>query len=132
MFAIFEISQYFLNKALLAIGALAGISIMNVLFQPKFIKKKGVLAGAIISTGIAVTLALTAGGAALIWLGVDETKADLVLIVGVAIGMFCPFVLNALRNFFEKYEDKDVLEMKDVVVNSVTPEKKNTEQGGEK
>jgi hypothetical protein len=132
MFGIFEISQYFLNKALLAIGALAGISIMNVLFQPKFIKKKGVLAGAIISTGIAVTLALTAGGAALIWLGVDETKADLVLIVGVAIGMFCPFVLNALRNFFEKYEDKDVLEMKDVVVNSVTPEKKNTEQGEEK
>jgi len=111
----FDFSQYTLNKILLAIGALAGVSIMNVLWQPKFIKHKGIIAAAMISTAIAITLALTAGGAALIWLGVDQTKADLVLFVGVAIGAMSPFALNALRNFFEKYEDKDILEMKDIV-----------------
>ena len=88
---------------------------MNVLWQPKFIKHKGIIAAAMISTAIAITLALTAGGAALIWLGVDQTKADLVLFVGVAIGALSPFALNALRNFFEKYEDKDIVELKDVV-----------------
>jgi hypothetical protein len=111
----FDLSQYTLNKILLAVGALAGVSIMNVLWQPKFIKHKGIIAAAMISTGIAVTLALTAGGAALIWLGVDQSKADLVLFIGVVIGAMSPFALNALRNFFEKYEDKDILEMKDVV-----------------
>jgi hypothetical protein len=111
----FDFSQYTLNKILLSIGALAGVSIMNVLWQPKFIKHKGIIAAAMISTAIAITLALTAGGAALIWLGVDQTKADLVLFVGVAIGAMSPFALNALRNFFEKYEDKDILEMKDIV-----------------
>jgi hypothetical protein len=111
----FDMSQYTLNKILLAIGALAGVSIMNVLWQPKFLKHRGILAAAMISTGIAVTVALTAGGAALIWLGVDQTKADLVLFIGVAIGAMSPFALNALRNFFEKYEDKDILELKDAV-----------------
>jgi hypothetical protein len=111
----FDISQYTLNKILLAVGALAGVSIMNVMWQPKFIKHKGIIAAAMISTAIAITLALTAGGAALIWLGVDQSKADLVLFVGVVIGALSPFGLNALRNFFEKYEDKDILEMKDVV-----------------
>lgn len=111
----FDFSQYALNKILLAIGALAGVSIMNVMWQPKFIKHKGVIAAAMISTAIAITLALTAGGAVLIWLGVDQSKADLVLFVGVVIGSVSPFALNALRNFFEKYEDKDILEMKNVV-----------------
>lgn len=110
-----DISQYTLNKILLAIGALAGVSIMNVMWQPKFIKHKGVIAAAMISTAIAITLALTAGGALLIWLGVDQTKADMVLFVGMSIGALSPFALNALRNFFEKYEDKDVLELKEVV-----------------
>jgi hypothetical protein len=68
-----------------------------------------------ISTAVAITLALTAGGALLIWLGVDQTKADLVLFVGMVIGAISPFGLNALRNFFEKYEDKDIMELKDVV-----------------
>lgn len=111
----FDISTYTLNKILLAIGALAGVSIMNVLWQPKFIKQKGILAAAMISTAIAITLALTGGGALLIWLGVDQNKADLVLFVGVVIGAISPFTLNALRNFFEKYEDKDIMELKDVV-----------------
>jgi hypothetical protein len=110
-----DISQYTLNKILLAIGALAGVSIMNVMWQPKFIKHKGVIAAAMISTAIAITLALTAGGALLIWLGVDQAKADLVLFVGVAIGALSPFALNSLRNFFEKYEEKDIIELKDVV-----------------
>jgi len=110
-----DLSQYTLNKILLAIGSLAGVSIMNVMWQPKFIKHKGVIAAAMISTAIAITLALTAGGALLIWLGVDQTKADLVLFVGVAIGAMSPFALNALRNFFEKYEEKDILELKEVV-----------------
>lgn len=110
-----DISQYALNKILLAIGALAGVSILNVLWQPKFVRHKGVIAAAMISTAIAITLALTAGGALLIWLGVDQTKADMVLFVGVAIGAVSPFGLNALRNFFERYEDKDILELKDAV-----------------
>lgn len=111
----FDFSQYTLNKILLAIGALAGVSIMNVMWQPKFIRHKGIIAAAMISTAIAITLALTAGGAILIWLGVDQTKADMVLFVGVSIGALAPFTLNALRNFFEKYEDKDILELKDAV-----------------
>jgi multisubunit Na+/H+ antiporter MnhC subunit len=111
----FDFSQYALNKILLAIGALAGVSIMNVMWQPKFIRHKGIIAAAMISTAIAITLALTAGGAILIWLGVDQTKADMVLFVGVSIGALAPFTLNALRNFFEKYEDKDILELKDAV-----------------
>lgn len=111
----FDFSQYTLNKILLAIGALAGVSIMNVMWQPKFIRHKGIIAAAMISTAIAITVALTAGGAILIWLGVDQTKADIVLFVGVSIGALSPFTLNALRNFFEKYEDKDILELKDAV-----------------
>jgi len=111
----FDFSQYTLNKILLAIGALAGVSIMNVMWQPKFIRHKGIIAAAMISTAIAITLALTAGGAILLWLGVDQTKADMVLFVGVSIGALAPFTLNALRNFFEKYEDKDILEIKDAV-----------------
>ena len=111
----FDISQYALNKILLAIGALAGVSVMNVMWQPKFIRHKGIIAAAMISTAIAITVALTAGGAILIWLGVDQTKADMVLFVGVSIGVLAPFTLNALRNFFEKYEDKDILELKDAV-----------------
>jgi hypothetical protein len=111
----FDITQYALNKILLAIGALAGVSIMNVMWQPKFIRHKGIIAAAMISTAIAITVALTAGGAILIWLGVDQSKADMVLFVGVSIGALSPFTLNALRNFFEKYEDKDILELKDAV-----------------
>jgi uncharacterized membrane protein len=88
---------------------------MNVVYQPKFIRHKGVLAAAMISTAMAVTLALTAGGAMLIWLGVDQSKADIVLFVGVAIGALAPFTLNAMKNFFIKYEDKDIVELKDVV-----------------
>lgn len=110
----FDITQYALNKILLAIGALAGVSIMNVMWQPKFIQRKGIIAAAMTSTAIAVTLALTAGGAVLIWLGVDQSKADMVLFVGVSIGALAPFTLNALRNLFEKYQDKDLLELKDV------------------
>jgi uncharacterized membrane protein len=110
-----EVSQYVLNKLLLAVGALAGVSVMNVVYQPKFIRHKGVLAAAMISTAMAVTLALTAGGAMLIWLGVDQSKADIVLFVGVAIGALAPFTLNAMKNFFIKYEDKDIVELKDVV-----------------
>jgi len=111
----FDITQYTLNKILLAIGSLAGVSIMNVMWQPKFIRHKGIIAAAMISTAIAITIALTAGGAILIWLGVDQTKADMVLFVGVSIGALSPFTLNALRNFFEKYEDKDILELQDAV-----------------
>jgi hypothetical protein len=111
----FEISQYILNKMLLAVGALAGVSIMNVMYQPKFIRHKGVIAAAMISTAMAVTLSLTAGGAVLIWLGVDQSKADIVLFIGVAIGVLAPFMLNAMKNFFVKYEDKDIVELKDVV-----------------
>ena len=111
----FDLSQYTLNKILLAVGALAGVSIMNVMWQPKFIKHKGIIAAAMITTAIAVTVALTAGGAILIWMGVDQSKADLVLFVGVVIGAMSPFALNALRNSFEKYEDKDLLEIKDAV-----------------
>jgi hypothetical protein len=110
-----DISQYTLNKILLAIGALAGVSIMNVLWQPKFIKRKGIIAAAMITTAIAITLALLTGGAVLIWLGVDPAKTDLVLIVGGGLGALSPFGLNAMRNWFEKYEDKDIMELKDVV-----------------
>jgi hypothetical protein len=85
------------------------------MWQPKFIRHKGIIAAAMISTAIAMTVALTAGGAILIWLGVYQSKADMVLYVGVSIGELSPFTLNALRNFFEKYEDKDILELKDAV-----------------
>lgn len=110
-----DFSQYTLNKILLAVGSFAGVSIMNVLWQPKFVKRKGVIAAAMVTTAVSVTLSVTAGGALLVWLGVDQSKADIVLFVGGAIGFFGPFALNALRNFFSKYEDSDAIE----VVNEV-------------
>jgi hypothetical protein len=111
----FDIPQYALNKILLALGSLAGVNIALILWTPKFVRRRGVIAAAVISTAIAVALALTLGGALLIWLGVDQTKADLVLFVGLVIGAASPFVLNTLQNFFKKYEDKDILEVADAV-----------------
>lgn len=111
----FDLSQYTLNKILLAVGSFAGVSIVNVLWQPAYLKHKGVLAAAVTTTAMAITVGTTLGGAAMIWLGVDPKMADMVLAVGLTLGAVSPFVLNAIRNFFIKYEDKDVITLvKDV------------------
>lgn len=114
-----DISQYTLNKILLGAGAFVGVSIANVLFPAPYVKHKGVVAAAMTVTAMAVALSITAGGALLIWAGVDQSKADLVLFCGVMFGVLFPFVSNALKNFFVKRENMDIPEVADDVKSSV-------------
>lgn len=114
-----DISQYALNKILLGAGTFVGVSIANVLWPAPYVKHKGVVAAAMTVTAMAVALSITAGGALLIWAGVDQSKADVVLFFGVVFGILFPFCSNALKNYFTKREDMDIMEVAADVKDSV-------------
>jgi hypothetical protein len=120
----FDFAQYTLNKILLGAGAFVGVSIANVLWPAPYVKHKGVVVAAMTVTAMAVALSITAGGALLIWAGVDQSKADIVLFWGVVFGILFPFASNALKNFFVKREKMDIAEVAVDVKDSITGAKK--------
>jgi ABC-type lipoprotein release transport system permease subunit len=44
-------------------------------------------------------------------MGMDINQADSALAIGYVVGVMSVFVLSILVNFFEKKEDKDILEV---------------------
>lgn len=104
-------SSFAVGKALTAIAGFFGGLSVSFFWQPKKLHQYGRLAAGAIIGGIAVGASFTLGGFIAAYLGMDINQADSALAIGYVVGVMSVFVLSILVNFFEKKEDKDILEV---------------------
>jgi zinc transporter ZupT len=104
-------SSFAVGKALTAIAGFFGGLSVSFFWQPKKLHQYGRLAAGAIIGGIAVGASFTLGGFIASYMGLDINQADSALAIGYVVGVMSVFVLSILVNFFEKKEDKDILEV---------------------
>ena len=104
-------SSFAIGKALTAIAGFFGGLSVSFFWQPKKLHQYGRLSAGAIIGGIAVGASFTLGGFIATYLGMDINQADSALAIGYIVGVMSVFVLSILVNFFEKKEDKDILEV---------------------
>jgi ethanolamine transporter EutH len=104
-------SSFAVGKALTAIAGFFGGLSVSFFWQPKKLHQYGRLAAGAIIGGIAVGASFTLGGFIASYMGMDINQADSALAIGYIVGVMSVFVLSILVNFFEKKEDKDILEV---------------------
>jgi len=104
-------SSFAVGKALTAIAGFFGGLSVSFFWQPKKLHQYGRLAAGAIIGGIAVGASVTLGGFIASYMGMDINQADSALAIGYVVGVMSVFVLSILVNFFEKKEDKDILEV---------------------
>ena len=104
-------SSFAVGKALTAIAGFFGGLSVSFFWQPKKLHQYGRLAAGAIIGGIAVGASFTLGGFIASYMGMDINQADSALAIGYVVGVMSVFVLSILLNFFEKKEDKDILEV---------------------
>jgi len=104
-------SSFAVGKALTAIAGFFGGLSVSFFWQPKKLHQYGRLAAGAIIGGIAVGASFTLGGFIASYMGMDINQADSALAIGYVVGVMSVFVLSILVNFFEKKEDKDILEV---------------------
>lgn len=104
-------SSFAVGKALTAIAGFFGGLSVSFFWQPKKLHQYGRLAAGAIIGGIAVGASFALGGFIASYMGMDINQADSALAIGYVVGVMSVFVLSILVNFFEKKEDKDILEV---------------------
>lgn len=104
-------SAYLAAKAPAAIGAAFGAAVVATMWIPKRLRKRGAIAAGVIIGGTSVGSAFAFAGLIAMQLGLDPQVTDVGVGIGAGIGVFAVAVINWLVNFFEKREDRDLLEV---------------------
>lgn len=102
---------YLATKVPFGIGAAFTASVVSTLWVPKKLKRRGAVAAGVIIGGTSVGASFAFGGLLAAQLGLDPKVIDVGVGVGALIGLFAVAVVNWLANFFEKREDKDLMEV---------------------
>lgn len=119
----FAISKIYYGIAALVVS-------MAVLFMrknPRLNNHGRIATGAIVG-GSAVGFGVTFGGFIAIYLGMNPDDANVALAIGGAIGLFSFTVVKILVNWFDKMEEKDIVEVAQEVHTVVTSLKKAPEK----
>lgn len=102
---------YAISKGATAVAGLFGSLSMSFLWMPKKFREHSRLAAGAIIGGIGVGAAIAMGGLIIKWFGLDPESLDIALGVGYLVGAASLGVIGWLANFFERTENKDILEV---------------------
>lgn len=101
----------FVSKTLAGLAGLFGGLSISFFWQPKKLHQHGRFMAGLIIGGIAVSAAFLLGGSIALWIGVDFTNTDVALGLGYVIGATSVGTISFLANFFDRREDRDILEI---------------------
>lgn len=110
-----DVSSWIFTKLMFGISACFGAFGLAVFWTPKHLQSHSKLAQGCIIGGIAVGSSFAVGGFLLMKMGLDAEQIDNVTTVGFMVGVLSIAALNFLGNFFDKREEKDILEIVDEI-----------------
>jgi len=106
-------SGFLIGKLATAIGGLIGGLSVATLWRPDKLRQSSHLVGGAVAGALSVGAAISLGGIICNKLGLAIQDIDNALGVGFTVGVSSVFILNALAKFFEKREQKDLVELAD-------------------
>jgi hypothetical protein len=109
-----------ISKIYYAIPALFVSLVVVFLRNKPTFKNHGRMATGAIVGGSAVGFSVVFGGALAVWLGMDPQDANIAMAIGGAIGLFSFTLVKVIVNFFDRMEDKDIVEVAAEVRGMVT------------
>lgn len=116
--------SFAISKIYYGFAALFGGFMVSFFFMPAKLKEyTPVAAGAIIG-GISVGAGVIFGGALAVQLGMNPNDANTALAVGGGIGLGAVAIVSWLANFFDKRQNKDILEVVTEIRQATKPAKK--------
>jgi len=104
-------SGFAVGKILSGVAGFFGGLSLSFFWQPKKLHQHGKLAAGAIVGGIAVGASVTLGGVVAMIFGLDFSNSDVALGIGYAVGALSVGVVSFVANFFDRREDKDILEV---------------------
>ncbi len=103
--------HYLITKLLYALGGIFGGLFMGMLWRPAQMSNyKPLAAGAIIG-GLSAGAAVAFGGLIAQAMGLDARGADVAMAVGTGVGLVALGVVGWMANFFNRRQNKDILEV---------------------
>jgi hypothetical protein len=108
-------TSFAVSKLYYAIAGLFGGAALAFFWTPAKLSKHGRMAAGAIVGGVSVGSAVIFGGALAVYFGMNPNDANTALAVGGGLGFASIAIISLLANFFEKRENKDLLD----VVNEV-------------
>jgi hypothetical protein len=106
-----EHSGWLFEKLMFAVSSCFGAFGLAMFWTPVHLEKHSKLAQGCIIGGIAVGSSFALGGFILLHLGLNPEQIDSVTAVGFVVGVLSVAALNFLGNFFDRREDKDIVEI---------------------
>jgi|688.fasta_scaffold927736_2 hypothetical protein len=106
-----ESEQWLIDKLIYAVTACFGAFGLAAFWTPNHLQTHSKLAQGCIIGGIAVGSSIALGGFLLLKLGLNPEQTDNVTAVGFLVGVSSVAILNFLGNFFDKREEKDIIEI---------------------
>ena len=104
-------THYIVTKILYALGGMFGGIAMGMFSKHAQLRQYGNLAAGVMIGGISAGAAVAFGGLIAQSLGLDPRGADVAMAVGTSVGLVALAVIGWLANFFNKRQDKDILEV---------------------
>lgn len=100
-----------LSKVYYGISSLFGGFMLSFFWMPERLKKHTPVAAGAIIGGVSVGSGVIFGGALAVYLGMNPNDANTALAVGGGIGLVAVAIVSWLANFFDRRQDKDILEV---------------------
>lgn len=104
-------TSFAISKVYYGLAALFGGFMLSFFWKPERLKQHAPIAAGAIIGGISVGSGVIFGGATAVWLGMNPNDANTALAVGGAIGLFAVAIVSFIANFFDKRQNKDLLEI---------------------
>jgi Kef-type K+ transport system membrane component KefB len=99
------------SKIYYAVAGLFGGAALAFFWTPAKLSKHGRMAAGAIVGGVSVGSAVIFGGALAVFFGMNPNDANTALAMGGGVGVSSVAIISLLANFFEKRENKDLLEV---------------------
>lgn len=104
-------TQYIVTKILYALGGIFGGVAIGMFWRPAQLRHHGAVAAGVMIGGLSAGAAVAFGGLIAQALGLDARGADVAMAVGTTVGLVALAAIGWLANFFNKRQDKDILEV---------------------
>lgn len=103
--------SFAISKIYYGIAALFGGFMLSFFWMPDRLKKHTPVAAGAIIGGVSVGAGVIFGGALAVQFGMDPNDANTALALGGSIGLVAVAIVSWLANFFDRRQNKDLLEV---------------------
>lgn len=105
------VNEFLSSKGFAALGGFLGGLSVSFFWQPRRLKRYGLMTAGAIVGALSVASAIMICGLIASYLGLDFNQADIALGLGYIVGLLSVGVINLIAGFFDKREDSDIVEV---------------------